>query len=424
MAIPRLASILTLIVACIVLTHLNVAKLAAQEEKNATSNDQPESPKADAPDAKEPTQPTKDSVDKPKADPEPGKSAAEFATLLTEWKDIIKSLRNIQVEFQKAENEEEAEKLRKTFDNLVAKGDKLIPQIRAVGIAVYVKAPNEDRELTRLLCTILNDEVSRDMNESAFKLAEVLIANECERPGIHMLAGIAAFATNNFAKAEEYLKKAKEENETFAEVSAHTPQKIEEYLTFSVELQDLWTKELEIREKEAEADDLPRVRLTTTKGIVEIELFENEAPDTVGNFISLVEKPFYKNIKFHRVLPAFMAQTGCPKGDGSGGPGYTIFDECNKPEHRKHFAGSLSMAKTTLPDTGGSQFFMCFQPTPDLNGRHTVFGRVTKGMDVLGKLNRINPDDQASSTEPDVLIKAEVLRKRENKKYVPRKVVE
>ncbi|MCH7725815.1 MAG: hypothetical protein IH991_04940 [Planctomycetes bacterium] len=258
MAIPRLASVLTLIFACIVLTHLNVAKLAAQEEKNATSNDQPESPKADAPDPKEPTQPTKDSVDKPKTDPEPGKSAAEFATLLTEWKDIIKSLRNIQVEFQKAENEEEAEKLRKTFDNLVAKGDKLIPQIRAVGIAVYVKAPNEDRELTRLLCTILNDEVSRDMNESAFKLAEVLIANECERPGIHMLAGIAAFATNNFAKAEEYLKKAKEENETFAEVSAHTPQKIEEYLTSSVELQDLWTKELEIRKKEAEADDLPR----------------------------------------------------------------------------------------------------------------------------------------------------------------------
>ena len=83
-----------------------------------------------------------------------------------------------------------------------------------------------------------------------------------------------------------------------------------------------------------------------------------------------------------------MAQGGDPKGDGSGGPGYTIPDECRQENHRNHFRGSLSMAKTAEPDTGGSQFFLTFVPTSHLDGKHTVFGRVIEGMDVLAKLQQ------------------------------------
>ena len=83
----------------------------------------------------------------------------------------------------------------------------------------------------------------------------------------------------------------------------------------------LWDTESKLRTAEVEADDLPRVRLTTSKGEVDIELYENEAPETVGNFINLVEQGYYDGLKFHRVLQNFMAQTGCPKGDGTGGPG-------------------------------------------------------------------------------------------------------
>jgi cyclophilin family peptidyl-prolyl cis-trans isomerase len=115
-----------------------------------------------------------------------------------------------------------------------------------------------------------------------------------------------------------------------------------------------------------------------------------------------------------------MAQGGDPKGDGTGGPGYRIFGEQARPGHRAHFQGSLSMAHTGDPDTGGSQFFITFRQTKHLNGLHTCFGRVIEGMDVLPKLQRRDPQ-AANPPAPDSIIKAEVLRKRDHV-YQPHKV--
>ena len=171
-----------------------------------------------------------------------------------------------------------------------------------------------------------------------------------------------------------------------------------------------WDKEQKIREAESKADDLPRVLLKTNKGDIEIELFENEAPNTVANFITLVEKGFYNGLTFHRVLANFMAQGGDPRGDGTGGPGYTIPCECYQPNFRLHFRGSLSMANAGR-DTGGSQFFITFVPTDYLDGKHTVFGRVIKGFDVLAKIQRRDPEE-ANPPDPDKIIEAKVLRKR------------
>ncbi|HTN77046.1 MAG TPA: peptidylprolyl isomerase, partial [Pirellulaceae bacterium] len=168
------------------------------------------------------------------------------------------------------------------------------------------------------------------------------------------------------------------------------------------------------------ADDLPRVKIETSKGPIVVELFENEAPQTIGNFVNLVEAGKYDNTIFHRVLPGFMAQGGDPKGDGTGGPGYHIFCECYEKNHRNHFRGTLSMAHAGR-DTGGSQFFLTFVPTPHLNGRHTAFGRVIEGMDVLTKLQRVDPQMPSTAAEPDKIIKATVVRKRDHA-YVPTKV--
>jgi cyclophilin family peptidyl-prolyl cis-trans isomerase len=182
------------------------------------------------------------------------------------------------------------------------------------------------------------------------------------------------------------------------------------------EYRDHWTKESEIRAAEAKADDLPRVKLTTTKGEITIELFENEAPQSVANFITLVKQGFYNNTPFHRVLPKFMAQGGDPTGTGTSGPGYNIRGEANLPNHRLHFRGTLSMAHSGHPDSGGSQFFLTFVPTPHLNGDgtrgHTAFGRVIEGMEVLADLQRRSPPHQQNPPEPDKIIKAEVLRDR------------
>lgn len=114
-------------------------------------------------------------------------------------------------------------------------------------------------------------------------------------------------------------------------------------------------------------------------GQVKIELFPNEAPGTVENFETLINKGYYNGLNFHRVIPGFVAQGGCPHGTGTGGPGYSIKCETAGNPH-KHERGSLSMAHAGK-DTGGSQFFIVYEPQPHLNGVHTVFGKVVEGME-------------------------------------------
>lgn len=136
---------------------------------------------------------------------------------------------------------------------------------------------------------------------------------------------------------------------------------------------------------------MTRAIMETAKGTITIELFDNDAPNTVKNFVDLSEKGFYDGLTFHRVIPNFVIQGGCPNGDGRGGPGYTIKCEINP---NKHMAGTLSMAHAGR-DTGGSQFFICHSPQPHLDGVHTVFGQ-TQDMDVV---NAIRPNDKIVSVK-------------------------
>lgn len=123
-------------------------------------------------------------------------------------------------------------------------------------------------------------------------------------------------------------------------------------------------------------------------GKIVVELFEKDAPITVGNFEKLINEGFYNGLTFHRVIKGFVAQGGCPSGTGTGGPGYTIPCE-TKGNPNKHERGSLSMAHRG-PNTGGSQFFIVYEPQPHLDGVHTVFGKVIEGLDVVDK---IQPND-------------------------------
>ncbi|MCD8486354.1 MAG: peptidylprolyl isomerase [Desertifilum sp.] len=128
---------------------------------------------------------------------------------------------------------------------------------------------------------------------------------------------------------------------------------------------------------------MTRAIMETEKGTINLELFEQDAPNTVKNFVDLSEKGFYNGLTFHRVIPNFVIQGGCPQGTGTGGPGYTIKCEINP---NKHVAGSLSMAHAGR-DTGGSQFFICHSPQSHLDGKHTVFGK-TENMDVVNAIRQ------------------------------------
>ena len=128
----------------------------------------------------------------------------------------------------------------------------------------------------------------------------------------------------------------------------------------------------------------------TNMGNFKVELFNDKAPLTVGNFKKLVDNGFYNGLIFHRVIPDFMIQTGCPHGTGFGGPGYTIRDEFKKD--LTHDKGVISMANTGRPNTGGSQFFITVKPTPWLDGKHSIFGKVIDGMNVIENISKVETD--------------------------------
>jgi len=147
-----------------------------------------------------------------------------------------------------------------------------------------------------------------------------------------------------------------------------------------------------------ELDKLQWAKVTTPKGVIYLKLFGDETPNTVANFAHLANTGFYNDLSFHRVIPGFMAQGGCPHGTGTGGPDWSIPCETalNTSRHRR---GSLSMAHAG-PNTGGSQFFICFVDTPHLDGVHTVFGGIEEDdADSLSVLDSIQGQDAINSIE-------------------------
>ena len=141
---------------------------------------------------------------------------------------------------------------------------------------------------------------------------------------------------------------------------------------------------------------MSKVKISTAKGDMVAELYDNETPITVNNFLDLIRKGFYDGLNFHRVVPGFVIQGGCPNGDGRGGPGYRIQCETKSPK-QFHDRGVLSMAHAGK-DTGGSQFFICFnrQNTQHLDGNHTCFGKVVEGDQII---DLIRQGDRITSME-------------------------
>lgn len=326
-----------------------------------------------------------------------------FDDVYTQWTDASSKIDEV-IKAYRAANSDERPALVEKYQTLAAESRKLLPKLRAASIAQFGNTGNKDARVTKTLVGMLANDVRQDKYDDALKLGGMLIDGKCEDASVDCFMGIAAYCTDDFASAATHLTKAQKAKSLTQ--------------TGEICLQDLptattaWKLEKDLRAFEAKTNDLPRVRMETSKGTLLIELYENEAPQAVGNFVSLVEAGYYDGLTFHRVLPGFMAQGGCPDGTGTGGPGYKIFCECQQENHRKHFRGTLSMAHAGQ-NTGGSQFFLTFKRTSHLDGRHTVFGRVIEGLEVLEKLQRRDPGTQAGIT-PDRIVKAEVVRKRKH----------
>jgi peptidyl-prolyl cis-trans isomerase B (cyclophilin B) len=151
----------------------------------------------------------------------------------------------------------------------------------------------------------------------------------------------------------------------------------------------------------------PIVTITMENGdVITAELYPEIAPNTVNNFVSLVKKGFYDGLCFHRVIPGFMIQGGCPLGTGTGGPGYQIQGEFGGNGFQnplKHERGVLSMARSMMPNSAGSQFFIMHQPAPHLDGQYAAFGKVTEGMDVVNKIAMTRTDYRDKPVTPQIM---------------------
>jgi len=401
----------------LLLLMLTLAVRGAAAQEAAPATEPAAQPAANQPAADEPQAPA------PSADAAAARQA--FEALRTQWQEITKNLKALQEQRRAAEGEARAA-LDQQAAQLYGQADELLDKIVDAGLAVYKADPKAHKDVNVTLLYIAQFYLSGgspngdggDQYEKAIKLIKALIdAGAGETwPQLYLWGAIAAYSTNDYALAEQYFGKSDAAGGQNGGLSDHLIQLAATYRQTLPAVRKAWEKEAQIREAEAKADDLPRVKLTTTQGDVVIELFENEAPQSVANFITLVKQGFYDGVVFHRVLPAFMAQGGDPTGTGEGGPGYNIRDEHRLPNARHHFRGSLSMANEgeTRPNTGSSQFFLTFVPTTYLDGKHTVFGRVIEGTDAAASLKRRNPAPEAPRPlpTPDKIVKAEVLRDR------------
>ena len=335
---------------------------------------------------------------------DPAKAKAEFEAARKQEKDLIGELTVLQAEFQQpnADRKAIAARFEAARDKIPATKERL--EAAAFALAMADGKNPAARELCGL---VIASRLQQDDVVDALKLANVLDKAGAADGNIDMMAAAAAMVLSRLDEAADWLTKA--------EANGIQPQKVAELRASIEDERPKVAAEMASRKADAEADDRPRVTITTSKGELVVELFEDAAPNTVANFISLVEKGYYDGTPFHRVIGGFMAQGGDPPGTGGGGPGHVIDCECELPGARKHFLGTLSMAHAGK-NTGGSQFFLTFRPTEHLDGKHTVFGRVIHGFDVLPKLTRTQSQDgqPLPGVEPDTIVTAKVLRKRDH----------
>ena len=310
------------------------------------------------------------------------------------------------------------------IDFLVAQTKQLRAALPSAAIQAFKADPGKDPAATQFVFQTLNQMIDPTLPDSVFnpkgalEIVDTLMDAGADKDDKVLSKGFrASFALEDYDRASLMLDRISE---------ANPAANLDQIRDLVADMKEKWERELMIRRLAKNNDNLPKVKFETTAGNFVVVLYEDYAPNTVANFISLVEKKFYNDLTFHYVKPGEYIHTGSPSGDGTGGPGYTISSEFNREQIRHFFSGTLGMANTG-PETEGSQFVITHQALPQLNGQFTAFGRVIEGFDVIQNAKAIDPQNppdvgDEAAPEPIRIIKAEVVWKRDHE-YEPERTV-
>ncbi len=335
---------------------------------------------------------------------------SDFQVKFDAYKASASKIQKLQEEFEEAGRKQDQAKIREiqaAAPALLKEAEQTFMAAAPAALNAYANSDGKNDELNQFMLIYANYLLTQDNYDDAYQLFTAFLSKGMHKshPEIFEMAGVSAFGSNRFNAALKCFDYAKQTGAQLSRQAQSYADSIKNYY------EKEWADETARRQKEAQADNLPRVLIRTSVGDMVVELFENEAPNTVKNFVTLVESGFYTNLPFHRVLAGFMAQGGCPKGDGTGGPGYTVPEEYSKDNARKHFRGSLAMARSMDPNSAGSQFYITFLPNQSLDANYTVFGRVIDGMGVLSKIERIDPQNPYLGQVPSKILEMKVIRK-------------
>ncbi len=364
---------------------------------------------------------------------------AEFERLLAEWQAQREEVQTQLATIEELPLEELPLEERRAFMQRTSKeGDQAFLRLLSAAETAYKRNP-DNKKIESYLLLVAYKGLENDQLEEAARVSILLLKHGYDPKVLAQIAGRASLELGHVDDAVKYLTLARESGVDLSQIGT-------KYLDNIEMIRGPIDRENELRSAEALDDDLPRVLLETTRGDIVIELFENEVPNAVANFIFLVEQNFYNDMAFCHVRPEFFSATGCPNDNATGTAGYTIFSEpmhnlLSQPDmlanaeqldasdiygghQRNHLRGTVSMI-AVRPGVFSSQFMIChrYSTMTQVDSSQVAVGRVIEGMNVATRLMAISPRLAPKNSETDRLIKATVIRKRDHA-YRPKTTVE
>ncbi|MBX3414076.1 MAG: peptidylprolyl isomerase [Pirellulales bacterium] len=335
--------------------------------------------------------------------------AEQFESIRTEWAQFALELDKARFRVNNCPPDQKNEAVL-AYDTLLEQGNQLLQRFADSTVTAYEADPDH-AEAARYLTIMIEHTLAADRYELVVRMAKAMIEHGKPDAKLYEQAGIACFELGALDDAEKFFAEAAKLGDLSNDAKSRHDS--------IPEWREKLARETKLREAEAAADNLPRVTITTTKGDIVLELYEDQAPNAVANFIGLVDRKFYNGLEFFRVQNNFAAVAGCPLNRGTGGPGHEILCETDRDDRRAAMRGTISMANAGRGRCG-SLFFISLASSGvnHSEANNPVFGRVLSGMDVVERLKRADPDTTSKDFARDRILDTKVERRRPHE-YVP-----